>query len=79
MRVLVLVLLAVIVVWLIRRAWRRADLKTEIPPRAVEGELVACARCGLNLPRAEARMAADHLYCSEEHARLGPRGPAGGG
>ena len=78
MRVLVLVLLAVIVVWLMRRAWRRAGLKTEIPPKAVEGELVACARCGLNLPRVEARVAAERLYCSEEHARLGPSSSADG-
>ena len=31
---------------------------------------------GVVLPRAEARMAAGALYCSEEHVRLGPsKGP----
>jgi len=32
----------------------------------------------MHLPRAEARAAGEALYCSEEHARLGPtRGPQG--
>ena len=70
MRYLVLIALVVLAVWLLRRALRD---KTPPPARpAVEGELVACARCGLNLPRAEAREAAGRLYCGEEHARLGP-------
>jgi uncharacterized protein len=74
-RVLVLILLVVLVVWLIRRAFRspaspdRADAPRGAPP--VEGDLVACARCGVNLPRSEARALGDALYCSEEHARLG--------
>jgi len=74
MRVLVLILLAVIAFWLIRRALRRAALKNSAaPPAAVEGELVSCAQCGMHLPRAEARLAGDRVYCSDEHARLGPR------
>ena len=74
MRVLVLILLAVIAFWLIRRALRRAALKKPAaPPGAVEGELVSCAQCGMHLPRAEARLAGDRVYCSDEHARLGPR------
>jgi uncharacterized protein len=71
-RVLVLILIVVLAVWLIRRALRPAPTKpvaqTKPPP---EGDLVACARCGLNLPRGEAREAAGVTYCSDEHARLG--------
>jgi uncharacterized protein len=37
--------------------------------------LVRCAHCDLLLPRAEARGDGGLLYCSEEHARLGPRRP----
>jgi uncharacterized protein len=69
---LLLVALAVLaLVWLLRRALRAR----QAPPGAAgaPGELVACAHCGVNLPRAEARGAGDGLYCSEEHARLGPR------
>lgn len=68
-RLLVLLLIVVLAVWLIRRALRPAP-RSEAPA-AREGDLVACARCGLNLPRAEAREAPGGLYCSEEHARLG--------
>jgi len=59
---------------LVRRALgaRRKDA----PPRAgPSGELVRCAHCGVHLPRGEARTADERDYCSEEHARLGPRRP----
>jgi len=72
-RLLVLILLVVLAVWLIRRALRRAQRRDEAPPapRANE-ELVRCAHCGLLLPRAEARQADGAIFCSEEHAKLGP-------
>jgi uncharacterized protein len=72
-RLVVLVLLVVAAVWVVRRALRRAK-RTDIekqPP--VQADLVSCAQCGMHLPRAEARLAADRVYCSDEHARLGPR------
>ena len=72
-RVLVLILIVVLAVWLIRRALRprsgTPQTKTRTP---IEGDLIACARCGLNLPRTDAREAGGALYCSAEHARLGP-------
>jgi uncharacterized protein len=70
-RFLILVLLVVIAVWLVRRALRSSGKSgvAEKPP--VRGDLVTCARCGLNLPRTEARESQGMLYCSEEHARLG--------
>jgi uncharacterized protein len=70
-RFLILVLLVVIVVWLVRRALRSSGKSgvAEKPP--MHGDLVSCARCGLNLPRTEARESQGILYCSEEHARLG--------
>ena len=70
-RLLVLIVLVVVAVWLIRRALRSTDAK-EKPP--VQGDLVACARCGVHLPRSEARLADGKLYCGEEHARLGAGG-----
>jgi len=70
-RLVVLILLVVLAVWLIRRALRAAATqKTQHKP-PIEGDLVACARCGVHLPRAEARLAGGLLYCGEEHARLG--------
>jgi uncharacterized protein len=72
MRLLALILLAVIAVWLVRRALRASAARQAQRKPAAESELVRCARCGLHLPRAEARAAGEQLYCSEEHARLGP-------
>ena len=71
MRFLVLVLLVVAAVWLVRRALRSSQSKdvSEKPP--IQGDLVSCARCGVYLPRTEARAAGALFYCSEEHARLG--------
>ena len=70
-RLIVLILLVVLAVWLIRRALRATQPK-ERPP--LQGDLVACARCGVHLPRSEARLADGKLFCGEEHARLGAGG-----
>jgi uncharacterized protein len=82
-RLLTLILLVVVAAWLIRRALRRMAARDAQPARAARAdagpeELVRCVHCGLLLPRAEAREAAGALYCSDEHARLGParRSPA---
>jgi uncharacterized protein len=78
-RLVVLIVLIVLAVWLIRRALAassRGNLSQKQGP--VQQDLVACARCGMHLPRAEAREAGGRLYCGEEHARLGG-GARGGG
>lgn len=75
-RFLLLVVVVVLAVWLVRRALLRGkgDAGTPRPPAAGQGDLVKCANCGTHLPRAEARPAGEFLYCSDEHARLGPGG-----
>jgi len=81
---LILIAAAVFVlIWLLRRAIagpRRAGDAGDGPPATPQGELVACARCGVNLPKSEAYAASGvqpsaggRFYCSEEHWRLGPR------
>lgn len=35
--------------------------------------LVRCAHCGIHLPRSEALQVNGQTWCSQEHARLGPR------
>ncbi|MBM3367274.1 MAG: hypothetical protein FJY43_03200 [Betaproteobacteria bacterium] len=73
-RLILIILVVVLVLWLLRRAL--AAGKRQEPPGAGGGgapELVACAHCGVNLPRSEARSAGGRHYCSEEHWRLGPR------
>jgi uncharacterized protein len=72
MRYVVLILLAVIAVWLVRRALRSSGKNEGAERPAVQGDLVSCARCGMHLPRAEAKEAGGALFCSDEHAKLGP-------
>ena len=68
---LLLILLVVVLVgcWIARsraphppREGRRRDAS---PPRPEQ--IVACAHCGLHLPRAEAVRGATGYYCSEAH------------
>jgi uncharacterized protein len=73
-RLLFLALAVLVVVWLVRRALRPSRTDAEERVRAA-ADLVACAHCGVLLPRAEAREAPGGLYCGEAHARLGPRRP----
>ena len=76
-RLFLLVVLAVVAIWLIRRALVHASRakQGEATPAGkppVQGDLVKCAHCGTHLPLPEARTVGDRLYCSDEHARLGP-------
>jgi uncharacterized protein len=70
-RLLVLVLIVVLAVWLIRRALRGPAQPMQKNPSTEQQDLVSCARCGVHLPRGEARSAGGQLYCGDEHARLG--------
>jgi uncharacterized protein len=81
-RLIVLVLIVVLVLWLLRRAAgpreSRRDTsagrsRSEASRDASGGQLVRCAHCGMYLPDAEAKRAAGLAYCTEDHARLGPR------
>jgi uncharacterized protein len=71
-KLLVLIALILVGVWLVRRALRPSAPQADAPSEKKSDELVRCAQCAVLLPRAEARMAGGVLYCSEEHARLGP-------
>jgi uncharacterized protein len=70
-KLVVLILLAVLAVWLVRRALRAANPPDPAQNKPIQQDLVACARCGVHLPRSEARIADGKLFCGEEHARLG--------
>jgi len=80
-KLIILVAAVVVFVWLLRRAMAGGKPKEPAQQAGTpQGELVSCARCGVNLPKAEAYAAGGVLpgagglvYCSEEHSRLGPR------
>ena len=73
-RFVLLVVLVVVAVWFGRRALRAMTRDDTLQHPPAPGELVSCARCGLHLPRSEAREVSGALFCSEEHARLGAGG-----
>ena len=70
-KLLLLILLVVLALWLIRRALRAAHPPGRAEKSPPQQDLVRCARCGVHLPRSEARQADGLLFCGEEHARLG--------
>jgi uncharacterized protein len=76
-RLILLGLAVLVLVWLLRRALGgpRDDAQGAAGAAGAPGDLVPCAHCGLLLPRGEARTVDGAQYCSEQHARLGPRRP----
>ena len=74
-RLILIAAIAIAVVWLLRRALAAPAARGDAPAAGGEpqGDLVSCAHCGVNLPKAEARSAGGRFYCGEEHWRAGPR------
>jgi uncharacterized protein len=64
---ILLLLIIVFLLWLIFRGFLRSQTKkTEVPAKTPIGEdMVACARCGVNLPRSEARLESGIYYCQD--------------
>lgn len=76
-RIVFFLLLALAIYLLWRSFQQRAD-RAE-PPREpgterVPQAMVACATCGLHLPRQEALLLGDRYFCCEEHRRHPPAG-----
>jgi uncharacterized protein len=65
-RILILIILAFLI-WLIFRGLMRGSAsKADIAAKSIQGEdMVACARCGVNLPRSEAREESGVLVCRD--------------
>ena len=72
-KLVVLIALVFIGFWLLKRALQRSSRDEPAEQKPITGDLVACAHCGLNLPRSEARAVGAQLFCSEDHARLGKK------
>jgi uncharacterized protein len=74
-KLLIIAFAVVAVVWLLKRALAGPKKPPADGPAdaGAQGQLVNCAHCGVNLPKAEARSAGGRHYCSEEHWRAGPR------
>ncbi len=65
-RILVL-LIIVFLLWLMFRGFFRSQVKkADIPAKSQVGEdMVACARCGVNLPRSDALLERGTYYCQD--------------
>jgi uncharacterized protein len=72
-RILLLLFIAFLVYLAFRGFFRAQTRRKAEPPvaRSAKGEdMVTCARCGVNLPRSEAREEAGRLVCqSNPHCR----------
>lgn len=71
----ILLLLAIgFALWILLRGFFRSQVKdaSAPPPRPAE-DMVACARCGVNMPRSEAVREGDKYTCKDpstcKHAR----------
>lgn len=64
-RVIILILIGLALWWLLR-GFFRAQVRDERPPAqsALGEDMVRCERCGVNLPRSEARDEAGKLVCA---------------
>lgn len=68
-KIILFLVLAFVAYMVIKGAVRRSR-----PPAAGDRppeHMVACRRCGVNLPRSEALEEDGRFYCSEEHRRPG--------
>ncbi len=68
--VLLVVLVVAIGIWRSNRAAPKERGSTPARPPALPQDMVACAHCGVHVPRADALAHGDRIYCSAEHQRL---------
>lgn len=77
-RVLVLLAIVVGLVWWVSSRVRGAKRSARRPDATSDGtppvrDMIACAHCGVHLPRDEAVVEGERLFCGDAHRRLGPR------
>ena len=68
MKLLVLLIVIFAVIWLARGGRGRVAHKPPAPPRVpLPEDMVACAECGLLLPRSEALPGRGGVFCTAAH------------
>lgn len=66
-RLLFFAIIAVLIIWMIRRFYHKDIVDKNKPPIAESEDMVCCNYCGLHLPRSESIKKANKFFCSEEH------------
>lgn len=77
MKFVLLVVAVLLLWWMVFGRSRRgrgtgSAARPPSPPAQAEG-MVACAHCGVHLPRSEALHVGELAYCSSAHREAGPR------
>ncbi len=70
---LLFLVLAVALIFWVRRIIRSRDHKSAPSPTRDAERMVNCTQCGLYLPVSEAVEERGNYYCSEQHRRLASR------
>ena len=77
MKFVILLLAVLLLLWMLFGRSRRGDRAgrppRSAPPGAQTEGMVACAHCGVHLPRSEAVHAGALTYCSPAHREAGPQ------
>ncbi|MEP7101102.1 MAG: PP0621 family protein [Burkholderiales bacterium] len=71
MKFLLLLIAVFVLLWMLRGSWRRARRPPNEKPPAPSPEtpqpILACAQCGLHLPRDEALPGRGGVFCTAAH------------
>ena len=68
MKIALFLLALIVLLWLLRSSFgRRADRGAAAPPAGRPRPIVACAECGVHLPRDEALPGRGGVFCGDAH------------
>ncbi len=68
MKIFLFLVAVVVLLWLLRGSFgRRGGPGPAAPPRSGPRPIVACAQCGVHLPRDEALPGRGGIFCGEAH------------
>jgi uncharacterized protein len=72
-RILLLLVIGFLI-WLVFRGFFRRQVRQGAPAKTPDGEaMVACARCGVNMPKSEARAEGAQFVCRDNPRCLAPK------
>ena len=67
MKILIFLVAVFVLLWLLRGATARRGVGSTRRPPAAPQEIIACAHCGVHLPRDEALPGRGGVFCGEAH------------